>query len=144
MTIKSHSMGYPRLIDYRKPIRLRRQALWMGLFSYLILLVALFDSNLLPAFSAQPALWVAIVISVVLAFAGMAWILGKGIYGVLYQPLFEYGEALERLPEDTLIAMAEHYPELSEMERRVLSRVLTYKHPGWSEKVTENTRLALS
>ncbi|KXS54117.1 MAG: hypothetical protein AWU57_1508 [Marinobacter sp. T13-3] len=144
MADKTQSMGYPRLIDYRKPIRFSRQALWMGLFGYLILLFALFDENLLPAFSAQSALWWTVIGSIVLAFAGMAWIVGKGIYGVLHQPLIEYGDALKKLPKDTLITMVEHYPEFSELERHVLRQVLSNKHPGWSVEVTENTRSAFS
>ncbi|ONF42577.1 hypothetical protein BTO32_15330 [Marinobacter lutaoensis] len=127
-----------------KPIRISRQILWLGLFGYLMLIPILAEHNVLPPFSLTSPIWLAVILSVTGDLVALVWIGSNGVYGVLHGPQREYRNALQQLPKADLLKMAEHYPELSESERRNLCQVLNQKHPGWTEKVSADTRLGLS
>ena len=127
-----------------KPVRTSRQILWLGLFGYLMLIPILAEQNVLPPFSFISPIWLAVILSVAVDLVALVWIGSRGVYGVLHAPQREYRNALQQLPEADLLEMAEHYPELSEPERGNLCQILNHKHPGWTEKVSADTRLALS
>lgn len=135
---------FPRLSAYRKPLRASRMALWVGLFGYLILLNVLAEEGVLPEFSFQSSLWWIVMVSVLVATAGMVWVGANGLKGVLYGPQREYRAVLDQLPVDSLRKIAEHYPELSEIERGILRQTLNRRCPGWSENASADVRSALS
>ncbi|TBW57413.1 hypothetical protein EZI54_07075 [Marinobacter halodurans] len=135
--------GIPRLSHYRKPVRFSRYLLWLGLLAYTVF-VPTFEGGVLPVFSMSDPVWIAVLLSMVVAFAASVWVMAKGLQGVMFDPERKYRKALIDMEPKSLLRMAEHYPELSADERRVLRSALNHKCPGWSEAVTGDTRSALS